>query len=169
MRRMIVNANGGNKVNQPEPLSPSALIRPLEPGDLPYLHRCYIRNYSETAWRRRLYGIPKQCLDEGLEATWRRMIRDSSGLIAVFSESPDLIMGWVLYEPANQAVHYIHVRERMRRMGVGASLIVDATSKWSAIAYTHDTPDWQEFLTRIKLTAHYDPFRADFSAKEMQG
>lgn len=151
------------------PPAQSWIIRSVLESDQPYIHRCYVRNYAETACKHRIQGIPKQCLDEGLEAMFRRIWRDSQGLVAIFTESPDLIMGWVLYELENKAVHYIHVRERMRRLGVGTAIFEHATQEWPHIAYTHDTPDWQKFVPWACPNSHYDPYRAAFSAKEMRG
>ena len=141
--------------------------RPMVPDDARYVHECYVKNYTDA--KRRTLDMPRQCFDEGVEAIWRRLLRDALGIVAVSAEDPDLIVSWILYEPGNRAVHYMHTRERLQKMGVGQRMLLWATQGWTNFAYTHQTPAWGKFRDALGLPCHYDPYRAMFNAEEMRG
>ncbi len=70
-------------------------------------------------------------------------------LVAVqdIDESTRRVMGYAVYEPDINCLHWLYVKRTYRKLGVGKALLaqLNATPGWS---YTHRTPSSAGFLGR---------------------
>lgn len=133
-------------------------IRRIEAQDLAYIGQTYVKNWTR-AWLHSGEGearnIPFRSFLEGTEARWRRWQAQASGIAAISTKEPDLILGWLVME--DFALHYIHVRKTVRHSGIARALMENVVLS----QYTHRTPAWLGLLTALHRTMHYDPYRAD--------
>lgn len=83
---------------------------------------------------------------------------------------PDTILGYLVCEPNVPVVHYCHIKEHFRRMGIGEALVSASKINLATAAYTHRTESleepkiylgnksWNIWAERLFPGLTYDPY-----------
>lgn len=110
-------------------------LRPGEARDRAYVHSTWMHSYQHSR--------VAHDLGERYTRVWRKVIDDllerSTLVIAYQNDAPDIIIGWLCFEPESALLHYVYVRGALHRFGVASVLLGDfELSDWTA---THGTVD----------------------------
>ena len=91
----------------------------------------------------------------GLNATVDQLLDDAAVRLLIASEPSrqDVILGWICYTPmpGSRIIHYVYVRERMRRRGIAAALYRKAFPRdVGKLVYTMRGPDAESLAKRYR-------------------
>lgn len=131
-------------------------MRAGTPDDHALVYETWLRHY-------RRHGTG---LDDVPEATYRTeqrllvasILARASLILAVDSEDPTLVWGYVVSEP--RALHWLWTKAVCRRHGVARALGTTAAALQQAQYYTHRTSSAEDIMRRIGLRLTYNPWRA---------
>lgn len=127
-----------------------------------------IRDYEPTfdgpfifdSWRRSYIGqspftqfIPRKEFDREHSKVISKLIERSTPRIAVKTEDPDVIVGYIVFEP--NILHYVYVKEAFRGFGMCRKLIYDSKLIEGARA-THLTMRGKNIISQSKFI--YSPY-----------
>lgn len=116
----------------------------------------WLKSYEVTSAMTKL--VPRQeyfaghhKLIEGIFA------RNPSIKLAVLPDDHNVILGWGVGEPG--IIHYIFVKQAMRRFGLGRALLLALTNT-PHFTYTHHTHILRTDLAKYVEKATFNPYRA---------
>lgn len=127
-------------------------LRTVEPGDMPFVWDSWLRSYRESPWAG---VIPNNLYREVTQAVITELrARGAIITLAVRRDDPNEILGYVCHErvPGGVAVHYVFIKDAVRRQGLASELLSHARLSWpqgTRKFYTFRTraasyfPDWK--------------------------
>lgn len=138
------------------------VIRPLREDE---------RLYVLVSWRDSYHDHHSDhiCPRDKIKRCWGcgvidRLLDKSEVLVACHRDSPDVVLGYVVFQSAPDGalvIHYCHVKRAFQRLGIATALIDAATSApHSHVEYTHEThfmrfifrTDWRPAKWRLLLS-----------------
>lgn len=130
-------------------------IRGMEPSDYPFVKSTWLKNYraqSDFAKPIRTsvyFGAHAKIADH--------ILSRAETLVAVHVNEPDVILGFIVFEPhETPVVHYTYVIEKARRLGIGRELF-QAAGIGPVLHYTHRTRDAKALSARFPEMT-YNPY-----------
>lgn len=100
-------------------------IRPMEDEDLPFVLANWMdSHYPNTELSR--HDASKNLWKAGYAKVIRHILKNSSTVIMVNSENPMQLIGFCCAEIVSAekiTIHYLFVKQRMRRLGLGKALL----------------------------------------------
>jgi hypothetical protein len=141
---------------------PELYIRPAEAGDVAFIMATWLRgvHHGSTIGRRIPAGIFFPEHHRVVELILARP--GTHTLVASLTDAPDVIVGYLVFELATPTlVHWCHVKQQFRRMGVasrllGSSLLPD---KLKGVQVSHVSDDWFAFWRRSFEDPPFNPYR----------
>ena len=115
----------------------------------PFIFDSWARSYRKSPFAG---TIPNNLYDEVSRASFNDIIaRPGARVIVAVTDLPEggrRVMGYVVSEPRRNCLHYVCVKQAYRRLGVGSSLVAEATKDFADgdKFYTHRTPSSSKFL-----------------------
>lgn len=108
------------------------------PSDHAFVYATLLRDYRTSDVARTL-ADDRRHFFEGHHSLVEKLLRRARLDVACGIEDPDVIVGWILWEPAlPMRLHYIYVREPYRRLGVAQDLLANCVGT-APVIYTHRT------------------------------
>ncbi len=118
------------------------------------------------------FALPAELVQRRERTLARYLLAESFCLVAIprdkpSADAPDLVCGFVIFDPLIQTVHYVYTGRNLRRLGIARLLITEATHGWEAIHASHLTKLGRAVAARLAVSGlprvKYDPYRAFFS------
>lgn len=128
-------------------------IRPASGSDLNFLYSTWLNSYrcdskiGKSTKKSVYFGEYYSVVDSILEK--------AKTLIACLSEEPNVIVGFLVFEP--QVLHYCFTKESFRGLGVARSLYDRAFGGAGALFHTHKTRQAEPILEKLPALT-YNPF-----------
>lgn len=138
-----------------------ATVRPAKVEDFAYVCTSWKNNYKGSPVAAR---IPPETYRSGHGRIIKRLTERSITLIANPNNDPDLIIGYLVYEP--ECLHYVYTKTSYRQMGV-AGMLLAAIKPYKPIPrFSHLTMDmlkfFQPYLTRLYgVRPLFDPYQTE--------
>lgn len=111
-------------------------LRAMREDDRHYVLSSWLRSYAGRAREARDYASIDAFYADYAPVV-RALLARSQVIVASLKENPDVIVGWAAVE--DDALHYVLVKPRWRRLGVARWMLTDFASL--PVAYTHRTND----------------------------
>lgn len=84
--------------------------------------------------------------DQVQRATISELLTRSTVVVAIADEGERRVIGYSVSEPG--VLHWLYVKNALRRLGCGARLLEETTQGWTQFVYTHRTRVSDKFLRR---------------------
>ena len=137
------------------------LIREALPDELSFIYATWLNSFQSdsfigNACRKTIFfqEYPK-ILDQILSRLSAKV------LVAYFSESPTVILSYLVYE--GQILHYLFTKEVYRKHGIAESLVLEAFSSYfqadNPVYFSHRTFTSEPILEKHKSYLTYNPFK----------
>lgn len=97
--------------------------------------------------------IPKNIFMENYKKVVDALISKMNVQVACLPEDPNTIIGYSILSQDFQTIHWVYVKERWRKYGVGRSLVPQFPQYVS-----HLTPLGERLLTKFKSPPIFNPF-----------
>lgn len=122
-REMRVAADAAREVMSKVPLE--VTIRGVKPGDVSFIIDSWCETYRHAPDAR---DIDKELFKVEQRARINRLLPRSKQLIAADKRTPDLIYGWVCFEPPGRiakipVVHYMCIKPHAQMQGIGKEML----------------------------------------------
>lgn len=114
---------------------PDIQIRAVRPEDLNLVRGTWLHSFGASGRARQMGREYRRVWSQVID----RLCTKSKILVAHPPESPDLIVGWICFEPG--IVHYAYVKSAFQRFGVARALLEASGLEGTRYAYTHRTLD----------------------------
>jgi GNAT superfamily N-acetyltransferase len=111
-------------------------LRGMRDEDRNYVLSSWLRSYAAKGRDARDYVEHARFFDDYAPIV-RSLLDRSQVIVASLREEPDVIVGWASVE--GDALHYVLVKPRWRRLGVARWMLNDFAAL--PVAYTHRTSD----------------------------
>jgi ribosomal protein S18 acetylase RimI-like enzyme len=111
------------------------IIREITPEDYPFVKATWLRHFKEHGYYTKF--IRNSVYFENHAKIVDSIISKGTTLIASHVDEPEIILGFLVYQPG--VIHYAYVISKARRLGVGKELL--AASGLFEFTYTHRTED----------------------------
>ena len=121
-------------------------VREATPSDLEFIHNSWLRS---SWWRYKEVPNAKHLMSRRIEA----ILRFSQGLVCVDDKDPDIIYGYVIYDPT--AVHWVYTKYSFRGMGIAKTLL-DKVPEESRQYHTSDLKSGKKLAE--KYDSQFQPF-----------
>jgi hypothetical protein len=128
------------------------ITRPAVESDINFILSTWLKSYYEELKRNGNKGViyPKDdVFFQGHQQWIKRALSRSTALICTTEEDQNQIVGWIVYE--DDTVHYVYVKNPLRKFGVAKLLLSKAKPK----SYSHHTK-YARFLNQGLV---YDPYK----------
>ena len=126
---------------------PGLLIRPLELGgrEAGFVLDSWTRAVArDPIWRSEVgnRGVARTPIPPSLSLYYhdiilKKILANCTLLVACDPEDPDVIWGYVAFDPKDPVLHFVYVKGAFRRMGIGTRLMEEAFDRckgsWSQI------------------------------------
>jgi ribosomal protein S18 acetylase RimI-like enzyme len=132
------------------------ILRAIEEDELSFVYHSWLTSLRSGSPYHR--SIPKTQYYDGQKRILYRVLDRSNTIVATPKDHPNIIAGYIVWEPSDPAViHYIYVKSDFRKMGLGA-LFVEVASAGNKITGTHRTTDvkGKDFLFNPYLLGETD-------------
>ncbi len=97
----------------------TVVLRSVTDEDIPFILSTWLRGLrSGNSWFKE---IDSKSYFNFYQSVIGRLIRSSRVDVAVLADDPDTIIGYIVY--SEHVLHWIHVRGRWRKLGVGKMLV----------------------------------------------
>ena len=134
-------------------LAPAYAFRPLAAEDRAFVLSSWLRSYRYGSSFGRSFRNAE--FFPGHHDVAERVLARSSTVVAHLPDSPGVILGFLVHEPA--VLHYVYVKEQFRRLGIAWTLLAAAHLP-AAFRYTHATDDWQRLRSRFPSASYLGPY-----------
>lgn len=152
-------------------------IRELKSSEHPLVYNAWIKRcnrlneIARQEYARYHIGDPpvtSRVLCEGLHKQIENLLSRPSCIAIAVDVGEDTLAGFLIAERATYSLlnlptlHWVFVKERLRRCGVGSNLLRLAgipSPCLSTLTCTQRTPEWSAFSRGLKIPWHYDPYR----------
>ncbi len=140
----------------PEPQAPggSVLMRRASGDDAPFVFSYWLRDHFERS--RFAKGISKSDYMTFHHLLLERIIARSTVWVACDPEMPSVVYGFICVEGLD-VLHYVYVKRRFRRMGIGGQLLSAAGMPAGPKVFTHLTDEGVGLRRRFP-EARYLPY-----------
>ena len=118
------------------------LIRLADPGDLHFFLSTWKQHFwQESPWANR---IRWQLFKERHSLILQRLLARSEVLVACDPRDQGEIAGYIVFEPAIPALHWVYVKPSMRMAGVGTALLQASglPQDLQGVRITHGSRSW---------------------------
>ncbi len=130
-------------------------IRAGRPADHPFVFARWVRSYEGSRWAD---AMPLPLFQEGHHRLIAALLAREGVrlLVACDPQDENTILGWAVLEPG--VLHYVFVKEGVRRLGIGTALIASLSRPFR---YSHQTDDFATWR-RLHLYdfTRWDPYAA---------
>ena len=114
-------------------------VRHAVAADLPFIYSAWLESYGVNSpttiniWKSVYYGEQRQVINA--------MLRHPSvhHAMVVLADDPDVIVGFVIWQPSDSVVHYCYVKAAFRRMGVMREAFQRLEIDLNRTSFTHYT------------------------------
>lgn len=117
-------------------------VRPAAPTDLPFIYSTWLRSLY---WNHPYYGlIDKKTYFDHYKVVIERLVADSEVSVFCLKSSPDVILGYCVWQ--RNRLHWIYVKRAWRRFGIGKRLVppgIDTVSHLSPLGLKLKPPSWK--------------------------
>ena len=117
------------------------VTRPPTPSAIPGLLQVWADTYRKSRWAG---ALPNNIYWDAYSEAFRQLLnRGARVLVAASAEHPELVLGWIVYEPTARGevvCHYAYVKPLYRRRGL-ANALLDAAGLTKDCVYTFRTED----------------------------
>jgi GNAT superfamily N-acetyltransferase len=125
-------------------------IRPPKDQDFEFVVDSWLKSYKKN-------NPSMSSMDWKLYAPMQRdvivtMLSRSEIYISCSDQDEDQILGYMIFERANAAIHYVYVKSPVRRFGIAKRLIECVEGKY----YTHDTFEGKRLAEKYGF--EFNPF-----------
>lgn len=119
---------------------PGIILRPIEPGDVPFVLSSWLKSYSHGCRRSRRWP---EAYKERHRTAVMKLIERCAVIVAAFDEDPETIMGWACCESNEKeaVLHYLYVRQEARHQGLAKFMIQPILDSGLPIVVSHWTTD----------------------------
>lgn len=131
-------------------------IRPCSDSEMAFVRDSWARSYEDDARPR---WCRKRVWYSGHRDVTTKCLRDATVSVAVPSNVPGEVLGWVAYDVGRGLLHYAYVKDWARRKRIATQLVAHAMrdmEQWAMVVATHMTKRGRPFLDDKKLA--FDPF-----------
>jgi ribosomal protein S18 acetylase RimI-like enzyme len=135
------------------------LMRAATQDDIPFIYNSWLKSFKEgSPWARHItntvyYANHKKVIQS--------LLNKSQVVIACNPDDETQILGYVCFTPGPLTfVHYLYVKVPYRKLSIGKSLMLVATTEHSPtlpILATHVTNIWNTVL-KVKWNMFYNPY-----------
>lgn len=134
--------------------SPVVLRGPL-PSDFPFVLSSWLRSYRKARAVSQVSGL---VYFQGQEERIRRIASRANVAVACNPEDPSTILGYVVFEPAPSGgvVHYVYVKELVRRCGLASRLMAEVPGPFRS--HTHETESTASQALKARFPSVYNPY-----------
>ena len=129
------------------------IIRDAKPEDLAWIYMTWIGGPPDPDSGRQEHGYRHHTKDKRVQQCpwgeyyprWRqltgRLLSVSRVIVAAHQADLSVVCGWLCWQPGPPPrIHYLHVRRRMRRLGVATALLEHAKiNRTDLVLYSHRT------------------------------
>lgn len=128
-------------------------VRYMQPSELAYVKATWLKHYKEHSEFARpirdsvYYPAHSRIVDH--------ILKRARVAIAAHMDEPDVIMGFLVFEPA--LIHYAYVVSRARMLGVATEML-KAAGISNEFSFTHRTQDAKALQAKNPHMT-YDPYR----------
>ena len=139
----------------PQPQAPGGVfVRRADADDAAFVFSYWLRDYFERS--RFAKGISKGLFMQLHHLLLERIIARSTIWIACDPEMPAIAYGFICSEA--DTLHYLYVKRRFRRMGIGGLLLTAAGMSAGPKDFTHLTDEGVGLRRKFPL-AEYNPYK----------
>jgi hypothetical protein len=131
---------------------PTVTLRGPLPSDMPFILSSWLRSYRKAS------PVSGPVYYVGQEAVIRRLLVRSSIVLACNPEDPSTVLGYVVFErvPSGGLVHYVYVKELVRRCGLAARLLSEVPGPFRS--HTHETRAEGVARLKARFPSVYNPY-----------
>lgn len=95
------------------------VLRPPKASDIAFIYSTWLKNlYFGNSWFR---SIERKVYFDKYKLVLDRVLQRSTVLVCCLTDDPDVVLGYVVYEPG--ILHWIYVKKGFRRLGIGKLLL----------------------------------------------
>lgn len=133
-------------------------VRPALATEAPFVFRNWLDSYFPEQRTR----LKKTVFYDGHHRLIERLLERSTILVAASAEDPGFLYGFAVGEsfgagmPSVFALHYVYVKERFRRMGIGARLVRELSGGAETLMHSHETETGRAF--GVALRSVFNPY-----------
>lgn len=119
-------------------LSELLRIRAANDNDTNYMRKTWLKSI-QTPWSPMQSALGPRDFWEGHHRIVSRLLSTCDVRVACSNDNESTIAGWACLEAGRRVVHFVHVREEMRRYGVARMLLEGVDDGERPVWYTHRT------------------------------
>lgn len=134
--------------------SAAVLYRRADPDDAAFVFSYWLRDHFERSAFAK--GITKATFMRLHHLLLERIIARSVVFVACDPEAPNVCYGFICAE-GPEVLHYLYVKRRFRRMGIGTGLLAAAGMSDGPKVFTHLTDEGIALRRKFPL-AEYSPY-----------
>lgn len=127
--------------------------RNLRAGDEPFIYDSWLKSYYDDCIEDGF--VRKKLFYKRHQPVVTKLIEKSIIRLAVESEDPDVIIGYIVYEEEPKTVHYCYVKGSFRRFGICKRLLYE-TNCFEGTYVTHLTRKAKPL--QLKMGFIYSPY-----------
>lgn len=131
-------------------------IRKAQPTDIPFIYSSWLKSFRHNS----LLGkssIRTSVFYENYREILDFLLAKSNILVACLSDEPEVILGYLVYEP--EIVHYSFVKEPFRHLGIATNLLAKADlPSFKPVCYSHLTSGLSRTISEKYPNFIYNPF-----------
>ncbi len=145
-------------LNLQEQVSQSVIIRGATAEDLKFIELTFLKGSYHGNPCLSDYGsimyIPKPAFMEGYKSVLENLIKISIIPVACLKEQEDVMLGYAIFtrHPEGSILHYVHVKEAWRKLGIARKLVPGDTISTTATSLPGNS-------IRRKKKISYNPFK----------
>lgn len=133
-------------------------IRAVKETDREFIFASWLKNYKGTS------EFAKRIKND-IYFNWHHKIIENiirrpttQIMVATLPEEEDVILGYIVYEPAIPVIHYCLVKNEWQKLGIAKALLKFAKIE-SPVFFTHWTNPMNSLIHKRTIRLIYDPYR----------
>ncbi len=134
------------------------IIRKALPEDISFIYSSWLKSFRYGSTANKL--IRTNVFFTNYREVLDSILAKSLTLVACLPDSPEVILGYMVYE--EDILHYCFIKHSFRRLGIASSLLEQTGLKDSEVQVTHMTNELSGFFDTLILVKglklEYNPF-----------
>lgn len=142
------------EVVNPYDAGAQVVLRPVRSDDVALITNSWLTSYRDSC---HVWGVPDRSYYWCEHKVLEHLIPRSAVVVACLEEDPNVILGWIAYEMAEDGVmvlHYLYVKKHFRGMNIAKRLFQEVwkiEEEPGAVVFTSRTKhSWSIYTNKLK-------------------